>query len=57
MLITFLVVLLGWLLSLALHEFSHAFVAYRGGDWTVKEKGYLDFDLFKYTHQIGRAHV
>lgn len=52
MLITFLVVLLGWLLSLALHEFSHAFVAYHGGDWTVKEKGYLDFDLFKYTHPV-----
>lgn len=52
MLITFLVVLLGWLLSLALHEFSHALVAYRGGDTTVKEKGYLDFDLFKYTHPV-----
>jgi Zn-dependent protease len=50
--LTFLVVLLGWLLSLSLHEFSHALVAYRGGDWTVKEKGYLDFDLFKYTHPV-----
>jgi Zn-dependent protease len=50
--LTFLVVLLGWLLSLALHEFSHAYVAYRGGDWTVKDKGYLDFDLFKYTHPV-----
>ena len=50
--LTLLVVLLGWLLSLALHEFSHAFVAYRGGDYTVKEKGYLDFDLFKYTHPV-----
>lgn len=50
--LTLLVVLLGWLLSLALHEFSHAFVAYRGGDYTVKDKGYLDFDLFKYTHPI-----
>ena len=50
--LTLLVVLLGWLLSLALHEFSHAFVAYRGGDYTVKDKGYLDFDLFKYTHPV-----
>jgi Zn-dependent protease len=50
--LTFLVVLLGWLLSLALHEFSHAFVAYHGGDYTVKDKGYLDFDLFKYTHPV-----
>ena len=50
--LTLLVVLLGWLLSLALHEFSHAFVAYHGGDYTVKDKGYLDFDLFKYTHPV-----
>lgn len=50
--VTFLVVLLGWLLSLSLHEFSHALLAYRGGDYTVKEKGYLDFDLFKYTHPL-----
>lgn len=50
--VTFLVVLLGWLLSLSLHEFSHALVAYKGGDYTVKEKGYLDFDLFKYTHPL-----
>jgi len=50
--LTLLVVLLGWLLSLALHEFSHAFVAYHGGDYTVKDKGYLDFDLFKYTDPV-----
>ncbi|MDX9992779.1 MAG: site-2 protease family protein [Anaerolineales bacterium] len=50
--LTLLVVLLGWLLSLALHEFSHAFVAYHGGDYTVKDKGYLDFNLFKYTHPV-----
>ena len=29
--ITFLVVLGGWIFSLCLHEFSHALVAYRGG--------------------------
>jgi Zn-dependent protease len=51
-LITFFVVLLGWLFSLALHEFSHAFVAYHGGDYTVKDKGYLTFDLRKYTHPV-----
>ena len=52
MALTFLVVLLGWLFSLCLHEFSHALVAYLGGDYTVKEKGYLTFDLLKYTHPI-----
>lgn len=50
--VTFLVVLVGWLFSLALHEFSHAFVAYHGGDYTVKDKGYLTFDLRKYTHPV-----
>ena len=28
---TFLVVIVGWVFSLCLHEFSHALVAYRGG--------------------------
>ena len=49
---TFLVVLIGWIFSLSLHEFSHAFVAYQGGDWTVKEKGYLTFNPLKYMHPV-----
>ena len=49
---TFIVVVLGWVLSLTLHEFSHAFVAYRGGDYTVREKGYLTFNPLKYTHPV-----
>ncbi|RME91458.1 MAG: site-2 protease family protein [Anaerolineae bacterium] len=49
---TFLIVLLGWVFSLSLHEFSHALVAYLGGDWTVREKGYLTFNPFKYTHPV-----
>lgn len=49
---TFLVVLVGWLLSLSLHEFSHALIAYLGGDWTVREKGYLTFNPLKYTHPV-----
>jgi Zn-dependent protease len=48
----FLVVLIGWIFSLTLHEFAHAFVAYQGGDWTVKEKGYLTFNPLKYTHPL-----
>jgi Zn-dependent protease len=51
-LITFLVVLLGWVFSLCLHEFSHALVAYYGGDITVREKGYLTFNPLKYTHPV-----
>jgi Zn-dependent protease len=49
---TFLVVLVGWIFSLCLHEFSHALVAYYGGDTTVREKGYLTFNPLKYTHPI-----
>jgi Zn-dependent protease len=47
---TFLVVMIGWIFSLCLHEFSHALVAYYGGDTTVKDKGYLTFNPLKYTH-------
>ena len=49
---TFLIVLVGWIFSLCLHEFSHALVAYNGGDYTVREKGYLSFNPLKYTHPI-----
>lgn len=49
---TFILVLLGWVFSLTLHEFAHALTAYRGGDWTVREKGYLTFNPLKYTHPV-----
>ncbi len=49
---TFLIILLGWIFSLCLHEFSHALVAYLGGDFTVREKGYLTFNPLKYTHPV-----
>lgn len=49
---TFLVVIIGWVFSLCLHEFSHALVAYMGGDLTVREKGYLTFNPLKYTHPV-----
>ena len=49
---TFAIVLIGWIFSLSLHEFSHALTAYLGGDYTVREKGYLTFNPFKYTHPV-----
>ena len=49
---TFVIVLIGWVFSLCLHEFSHALVAYLGGDTTVKDKGYLTFNPLKYTHPV-----
>jgi len=45
-----LVVLGGWAVSLCLHEFAHAFVAYRGGDETVRARGYLTLDIRRYTN-------
>ena len=45
-----LIVLIGWVFTLCCHEFSHAIVAYWGGDHTVKEKGYLTFNPLKYAH-------
>jgi Zn-dependent protease len=49
---TFAIVFFGWIFSLCLHEFSHALVAYYGGDYTVREKGYLTFNPLKYTHPL-----
>jgi Zn-dependent protease len=45
---TFGFVLTGWVLAVMAHEFAHAFVAYKAGDWTVKVKGYLAFDPRRY---------
>jgi len=44
----FLFVVAGWVVSLALHEFGHAVVAYIGGDRSVVDKGYLTLDVRKY---------
>ncbi|CAN7546691.1 site-2 protease family protein [Phenylobacterium sp. LjRoot225] len=46
--VTFAFVMLGWVLSVMAHEFSHAAVAYLGGDVTVVQKGYLSFDPRRY---------
>jgi Zn-dependent protease len=46
--LTFVFVALGWIMAVGVHEFSHAFVAYRAGDHTVAEKGYLSFDPRRY---------
>ena len=48
----FLFVLVGWIFSVCLHEFGHAIVAYRFGDYTVKEKGYLTMNPIHYTHPV-----
>jgi len=45
----FLLVVCGWLLSLCLHEYAHALVAYVCGDRGVAERGYLRLNPLKYT--------
>ncbi|WP_019906011.1 site-2 protease family protein [Methylobacterium sp. 77] len=40
----FVFVMAGWLLSLCLHEFAHALVAWKGGDAEIPQSGYLTLD-------------
>lgn len=47
-----LIVLGGWATSLCLHEFGHAITAFRGGDWSVRAKGYLTLDPRHYTDPV-----
>jgi len=49
-LFAFVFVACAWVVSLCLHEFAHALVAFRSGDRSVVERGYLTLDPLKYTH-------
>lgn len=48
----FFIVLILWVFSVCLHEFGHAWVALKGGDYTVREKGYLTLNPIHYTHPV-----
>lgn len=48
----FAAVLICWILSVAVHEFAHALAAYLGGDRTVRDKGYLHFNILAYVHPV-----
>jgi Zn-dependent protease len=48
----FVLVLGGWVISLCLHEFGHALVAFIGGDTSVVHNGYLTLDPLRYTHPV-----
>lgn len=48
----FLMIVSGWVLSLCLHEYAHAIVAYFAGDRSVADRGYLRLNPLKYTHPI-----
>ena len=46
----FIFVIAGWLVSLCLHEFGHAFTAWRFGDHDAEVRGYLTLDPRRYSH-------
>jgi Zn-dependent protease len=48
----FAFILVGWMLSVMAHEFGHALVGYWAGDYTVKAKGYLNFDPRRYADPV-----
>jgi len=48
----FIVVTVLWIFSVCIHEFGHAWAAYCGGDYTVKDKGYLTLNPLHYTHPV-----
>src|SRR5437868_8593549 len=47
---TLLFVVGGWIMSLCIHEFGHAIVAYLGGDRSVVGAGYLSLNPLRYTN-------
>ena len=50
--VAFFFVLSAWVITLCLHEFAHALVAYRNGDESVVHRGYLTLDPLRYTHPV-----
>lgn len=48
----FALVIGGWVVTLCLHEFAHAFGAHRAGDTSVEANGYLTLNPFRYAHPV-----
>jgi Zn-dependent protease len=48
----FIFVIAGWMVSLCLHEFAHAFTAWRFGDHDVEVRGYLTLNPLRYAHPV-----
>jgi Zn-dependent protease len=48
----FIFVIAGWVVSLCLHEFGHAFTAWRFGDRDIAVRGYLDLNPRRYAHPM-----
>ncbi|HEY0169225.1 MAG TPA: site-2 protease family protein [Jatrophihabitans sp.] len=48
----FVFVVAGWVVTVCLHEFAHAYLAWRFGDHEVQERGYLTLNPLKYSHPV-----
>jgi Zn-dependent protease len=48
----FLAVIVGWIISVILHEFAHGLVAWWGGDYTIKERGGLSLNPLQYIDPV-----
>jgi Zn-dependent protease len=45
-------ILIGWIMSVVLHEWAHGFAAYLGGDYTIKERGGLSLNPLQYVDPV-----
>ena len=45
-------VIIGWIMTVVLHEFAHGLVAYLGGDYTIKERGGLTLNPLQYVDPV-----
>ncbi len=48
----FVLVMAGWVITLCLHEFAHSAVALAGGDTSVRARGYLTLNPFRYVNGV-----
>ncbi|MFC3963409.1 site-2 protease family protein [Nocardia jiangsuensis] len=48
----FTLVVAGWVVTLCVHEFAHAYAAWRAGDREVEIRGYLTLNPLKYSHPL-----
>jgi Zn-dependent protease len=46
-------ILIGWIMTVVLHEFAHGIVAHLGGDYTIKERGGLTLNPIQYIDPFG----
>lgn len=43
---------IGWIMTVILHEFAHGIVAYWGGDYTIRERGGLTLNPLQYVDPV-----